>query len=147
MRISRSGDWISQIKHLGGRIFEKILVKSGVDAFNGPQGRILDVLWLEDGISAKELSKRTSLAGSTLTSMLDRMEAQNLVRRAPSPTDRRAVLIFLTDEARRLKGKYDEVSAEMTEIYFRGFSDSEVEQFENALQRVLENLKEEDKNE
>ena len=69
------------------------------------------------------------------------------MRRAPSPTDRRAVLIFLTDEARRLKGKYDEVSAEMTEIYFRGFSDSEVEQFEKALQRVLENLKEEDKNE
>ena len=144
MRISRSGAWMSQIRHISGRIFERILAKSGVDAFNGPQGRILDVLWVEDGIPAKEISRRTALASSTLTSMLDRMEAQGLIRREASAKDRRVTLICLTDEARRLKGKYEEVSAEMSEIYFRGFSDEEVEKFEGALLRILENLKEED---
>lgn len=147
MRISRSGAWMSQIKHISGRIFERILAKSGVDAFNGPQGRILDVLWVEDGIPAKEISRRTGLASSTLTSMLDRMEAQGLIRREASANDRRVTLICLTDEARRLEGKYEEVSAEMSEIYFRGFSDEEVEKFEGALLRILENLKEEDKRE
>ena len=147
MRISRSGAWMSQIKHISGRIFERILAKSGVDAFNGPQGRILDVLWVEDGIPAKEISRRTGLASSTLTSMLDRMEAQGLIRREASANDRRVTLICLTDEARRLEGKYEEVSAEMSEIYFRGFSNEEVEKFEGALLRILENLKEEDKRE
>lgn len=147
MRISRSGALMSQIRHISGRVFERILAKSGVDAFNGPQGRILDVLWQEDGISLREISNRTSLASSTLTSMIDRMEGQGLLRRAPSPADRRVTLIYLTDEARRLREKYEDVSAEMSEIYFRGFSDTEIEKFEKALQRILENLKEEDKNE
>ena len=147
MRISRSGALMSQIRHISGRVFERILAKSGVDAFNGPQGRILDVLWQEDGISLREISNRTSLASSTLTSMIDRMEGQGLLRRAPSPVDRRVTLIYLTDEARRLREKYEDVSAGMSEIYFRGFSDTEIEKFEKALQRILENLKEEDKNE
>ena len=147
MRISRSGALMSQIRHISGRVFERILAKSGVDAFNGPQGRILDVLWQEDGISLREISNRTSLASSTLTSMIDRMECQGLLRRAPSPVDRRVTLIYLTDEARRLREKYEDVSAGMSEIYFRGFSDTEIEKFEKALQRILENLKEEDKNE
>lgn len=147
MRISRSGALMSQIRHISGRVFERILAKSGVDAFNGPQGRILDVLWQEDGISLREISNRTSLASSTLTSMIDRMECQGLLRRAPSPVDRRVTLIYLTDEARRLREKYEDVSAGMSEIYFRGFSDTEIEKFEKALQRILENLKAEDKNE
>lgn len=147
MRISRSGALMSQIRHISGRVFERILAKSGVDAFNGPQGRILDVLWQEDGISLREISNRTSLASSTLTSMIDRMEGQGLLRRASSPVDRRVTLIYLTDEARRLREKYEDVSAGMSEIYFRGFSDTEIEKFEKALQRILENLKEEDKNE
>ena len=147
MRISRSGALMSQIRHISGRVFERILAKSGVDAFNGPQGRILDVLWQEDGISLREISNRTSLASSTLTSMIDRMECQGLLRRAPSPVDRRVTLIYLTDEARRQREKYEDVSAGMSEIYFRGFSDTEIEKFEKALQRILENLKAEDKNE
>ena len=147
MRISRSGALMSQIRHISGRVFERILAKSGVDAFNGPQGRILDVLWQEDGISLREISNRTSLASSTLTSMIDRMECQGLLRRAPSPVDRQVTLIYLTDEARRLREKYEDVSAGMSEIYFRGFSDTEIEKFEKALQRILENLKAEDKNE
>lgn len=147
MRISRSGALMSQIRHISGRIFERILAKSGVDAFNGPQGRILDILWQDDGISLREISSRTSLASSTLTSMIDRMEGQGLLHRTPSLADRRVTLIYLTDEARRLRDKYEDVSAEMSEIYFRGFSDTEIEEFEKALQRILENLKGEDKNE
>ena len=147
MRISRSGFWITQIKNVGGRVFQRLLVRSGVDAFNGPQGRILDVLWQGDGISSREISQRTGLASSTLTSMIDRMEAQGLVVRMPSPSDRRAIHIFLTDEARRLQEEYNRVSEEMTDIYFRGFSEDEVTQFEGYLQRVLHNIEEEAENE
>ena len=147
MRISRSGFWITQIKNVGSRVFQRLLVRSGVDAFNGPQGRILDVLWQGDGISSREISQRTGLASSTLTSMIDRMEAQGLVVRMPSPDDRRAMRIFLTDEAKRLQGEYERVSEAMTDVYFRGFTEDEVAQFEEYLQRVLHNIEEESEHE
>jgi len=71
---TNGGFLISQIKQISGRIFEKLLSNAGVDAFNGAQGRILYVLWQEDNIPIAELSKKTGLAKTTLTSMLDRME-------------------------------------------------------------------------
>ena len=94
MRISRSGDYIAQIRLIGGRVFEKLLAASGTDTFNGPQGKILDALWQQDGLSANEISQRTGLANSTLTSMLDRMEDTGLVQRVRSKEDRRVIRLW-----------------------------------------------------
>ncbi|MBZ9616754.1 MarR family transcriptional regulator [Clostridium estertheticum] len=138
---TQGGFFISQIKQISGRIFEKILVRNKIDDFNGPQGRILYILWQEDSIPIKELSKKTGLALTTLTSMLDRMESAELVNRTFTKTDRRKVLIVLTEKAKKLKNKYDEVSSQMNEIYYDGFSDDEILQLENYLSRILKNLK------
>lgn len=137
---TQGGFLISQIKQISGRIFEKILVQKNIDEFNGPQGRILYILWQEDSIPIKALSKKTGLALTTLTSMLDRMETSELINRTFSKTDRRKVLIVLTEKAKKLQKKYHNVSSQMNEIYYDGFSDDEILQFENYLSRILKNL-------
>ena len=144
MRISRSGDYIAQIRLIGGRVFEKLLAASGTDAFNGPQGKILDALWQQDGLSPHEIGQRTGLASSTLTSMLDRMENAGLVRRSRSTEDRRVIRIFAGPRAQECRGRYAALSEEMTGIYFRGFTDEEITSFEGFLRRVLENVREAD---
>ena len=68
------GFLVTKIKQLGDRIFEKILSEKNIDAFNGAQGRILYVLWQEDGISIRSLSTKCGLAITSLTTMLERME-------------------------------------------------------------------------
>ena len=134
---------ITQIKQIGGRVFDKILQKENIKEFNGAQGKILYVLWQHDHISIIELSRLTGLANTTLTSMLDRMEESGLLRRLPDPQDRRKNLIALTQKAEQLKESYDKVSLEMHEIYFKNFSPEEIMAFETYLRRVLENVKEE----
>ena len=141
MRASRSGDYIAQIRLIGGRVFEKLLAASGTDTFNGPQGKILDALWQRDGLSAHEIGLKTGLANSTLTAMLDRMEGAGLVRRSRSEEDRRVVRVWLDEKAKQCRDKYVSVSEQMTDIYFRGFTDEEVSAFEDALLRVLENVR------
>ena len=141
MKASRSGDYIAQIRLIGGRVFEKLLAASGTDTFNGPQGKILDALWQQDGLSAHEISQRTGLANSTLTAMLDRMENAGLVSRSRSQEDRRVVRIFLGEKAKQCREQYALVSERMTDIYFRGFTQEEVSAFENALLRVLDNVR------
>ena len=138
----QGGFLITRIKQVGGRIFERILAQKNIDAFNGAQGRILYVLWQEDGIPISELSRETGLAMTTLTGMLDRMETSGLVRRDRGDTDRRKILIFLTERAKALKDDYDEVTKEIGDIYYKGFSEQEIRQFEAYLRRVLENLEE-----
>ncbi len=137
---TKGGFLISRIKQVGGRLFDRMLAEADIDAFNGAQGRILYVLWQGDGLTISQLSAQTSLANTTLTSMLDRMEQSGLIMREPSPTDRRALLIRLTDKARALQQDYDRISQQMNDLYYLGFTEAEIRQFEGYLQRVLNNL-------
>lgn len=141
---TKGGYLISRIKQVGTRIFDRMLAESGIDSFNGAQGRILYVLWQHDDISISSLSARTSLANTTLTAMLDRMEKMGLIIRKPDPSDRRNRLIALTEKARSLQGDYTNISQQMNELYYAGFSEKEIMVFEGYLQRVLSNLEREE---
>ena len=131
---------ITLTKQYQERILTRLLVKYAIDEFNGPQGRILYVLWNSNSISIQELAQRTGLANATLTSMLDRMERKNLLRRTADPGDRRKTRICLTEQAFGLREKYDAVTAAMTGITCQGFSEEEIEQLESYMERVLRNV-------
>ncbi len=134
------GFLITKIKQLGDRIFEKILSEINIDAFNGAQGRILYVLWQEDGIPIRALSDRCGLAITSLTTMLERMEKQGLITRLQDTKDKRKTLLYLTDKAHELKQDYDSVSLRMGQIYYQGFSEEEIVRFEGYLDRISRNL-------
>lgn len=136
----QGGFLISRLNKVGGRIFERILAAQNIDAFNGPQGRILYVLWQQDGIPIREISEKTGLAVTSLTSMLGRMEAAGLLRRTDAPGDRRKIMIELTDKAKALRPDYDLVSEKMGEILYAGFSEAEITESEQYLTRMMRNL-------
>ena len=123
-------------------MFEHILSEKNIDAFNGAQGSLLYILWQEDGIPIRELSRRSELAVASLTGMLDRMEAAGLIYRDRGDKDRRKILIFLTDNARSLEKGYNEVTEEIENIYYKGFSEEEIDQCEKYLQRIFHNVEE-----
>ncbi len=137
---TKGGYLISRIKQVGSRLFDHLLAQANIDAFNGAQGRILYVLWQQDGVTISTIAAQTSLAKTTLTSMLDRMEQSGLIRRGPAPDDRRAQLISLTDKARGLREDYDRLSRQMNQKYYQGFTEEEIRQTESYLQRILDNL-------
>ena len=137
---SNSGFYIGRIKQVNTRLLNKFLAQKNITAFNGEQGRILHVLWENDGISNRELSKKSGLAMSSLTTMLERMEEKKLLERRVDENDKRKSLIFLTDYAKSLKSEYDEISDKMTEISFEGISDEERLAFEATLEKVLYNF-------
>ena len=137
---SNSGFYVSRIKQINTRLLNKLLAQKNITAFNGEQGRILHVLWENDGISNQELSKRSGLAMSSLTTMLERMEEKNLLTRKGCPKDKRKCLLFLTEHANSLKKKYDEISDKMTKLSFEGISEDERLAFEKTLENTLHNL-------
>lgn len=140
LKKTNGGFLISKVKQIQGRVFERMLDENGISEFNGAQGRILFVLWETDNIPISALSQRTGLAKTTLTSMLDRLESSGHIRREPDPGDRRTVRICLTETAEALREKYERVSAMMSEVFYKGFSDDEILTFEKGLGKILENL-------
>lgn len=141
---TRGGFLISQIKQIQGRIFGRLLVEAGIEEFNGAQGRILYVLWQEDDLPIVELAKRTGLAKTTLTGMLDRLESQGHVVRCYDKKDRRQIRIRLTPQAQKLEQKYQEVSDDMSRLFYRGFTDEEILALDAGLERILRNLEAEE---
>ncbi|HEY8499923.1 MAG TPA: MarR family transcriptional regulator [Clostridia bacterium] len=131
------------MRHLNGRVFEKLLKESGVDIFNGAQGRILYVLWEHGPLTITEIGRLTSLAKTTLTGMFDRMEAAGLIERIPDRKNRRQIFISVTEKSKGYREKYDEISDKMSEIFYDGFTDAEIIDFENQLRRIIKNLEKE----
>ncbi len=138
--VSEGGFLITKIHHLGQRIFSRILQDFGIEIGPG-QGRVIFALWKQDRIPISQIAKRTDLGKSTLTETLDRLEDAGYIERVPSSNDRRVTLIQLTTGAKELHSKYNQVSNLMTDIFYKDFTNTEVEHFENTLKRILENLK------
>lgn len=63
-------------------------------------GHLLSYLASYSPAPMTELHHVLGVKRSTMTSVLDRLEARSWVRRLPSPRDRRALLVVLTDEGR-----------------------------------------------
>jgi DNA-binding MarR family transcriptional regulator len=137
------GFLLSRIRHLSGRVFGRLLKESGVDIFNGAQGRILYVLWEHGQLTITEIGRLTSLAKTTLTGMLDRMEAGGLIERIPDRKNRRQIFISATEKAKKYREKYDLISDKMNAIFYDGFTDDEITCFENQLRRIIKNLEKE----
>ena len=107
---------------------------------NPSQGRILFALWKEKRMRIAELARETALEPSTLTSMLDRLEAAGLAARSPSKEDRRALVIECTAAGRALMSRYSSASERMTELFYGDMKAEEIAAFESTLKRIAGNL-------
>ncbi|OHB63162.1 MAG: hypothetical protein A2168_01505 [Planctomycetes bacterium RBG_13_50_24] len=141
----QAGFLMAKIRHVSGRIFERMLKKYGIE-INSAQGRIMFALWQQDNVSINELAKKTQLKKSTLTSMLDRLEGMEYLKRERSKKDRRIILIKRTNKDKNLEEKYSELSQEHTTIFYKGFTESRIDDFEMNLERILNNLTEFERN-
>ena len=72
------------------------------------QGRLILLLKRKDGFSTKELSEILNISVTSLNETLNKLEQQNLIRKVPSPKDKRVLLVELTEEGRALEFKNHE---------------------------------------
>ncbi|MBL4933509.1 MarR family winged helix-turn-helix transcriptional regulator [Clostridium paridis] len=136
----QGGFLISKIHQLSGRIFTKKLKGYDFYDINSAQGRIIFVLWQNDGISIQELAKKTALEKSTLTRMLERLEGSGYINRIPSKDDRRKIIVTLTNKNEKLKDDYEQVSNEMLDLFYKGFTEQDIDIFEAYLTKIYSNL-------
>lgn len=138
---TKGGFYITQIKQLQDRIFERLLLENGIE-ISGGQGRILFILWKTDHLTISEISEKTSLAKNTVSVVINGMVNKGIVARTINPENRRQTIISLTDYAKSLQEKYEVVSEQMNTLFYQGFSEDEQKQFEHYLSRILNTLTE-----
>ena len=88
--------------HAFNRVYKPLLDRLGLTY---PQYLVMLALWERDGVPVKDIGERLFLDSGTLTPLLKRLEAAQLVKRTRSTEDERQVLIALTPQGQALREK------------------------------------------
>ncbi|WP_371224919.1 MarR family winged helix-turn-helix transcriptional regulator [Roseovarius sp. 2305UL8-3] len=94
-------------------------------------------LWTQDGLTQRDLVERLDVEQATMANTLARMERDGLIQRRPSPTDKRAKVIVLTDKAKALREPAQKGARAQNETALSGLSKQESEQLISLMQRVI----------
>lgn len=88
------------------------------------------------------LAERMGVEAMTVTGFLDRLEAKNLIERAPDPSDRRAKLVRITAAAETVLVRIRELTAATRSGAAAGMQAREWECFMTALKSARDHLAE-----
>ena len=88
--------------HAFNRVYKPLLDRLGLTY---PQYLVMLVLWERDGVPVKDIGERLFLDSGTLTPLLKRLEAAQLLKRTRNTDDERQVLVALTPQGQALREK------------------------------------------
>lgn len=97
---------------------------------------VLQCLWDENGLTAKQLAERLFLDSSTITGILDRLENKAMIVREQDSRDRRAICVSLTPKGKELEKPIGKVIEEANHKALHHLDEKEAA----ALKRLLNTI-------
>ena len=108
----------------------------------GPHGvtpvqyAVLSVLAERDGQSGAALGERLRLDSATITGVLDRLAAAQLIERQADPVDRRVNRLRLTPHGRALQPALDQEMAALNAEVFGAFTPDDAQRLRTQLEQL-----------
>lgn len=84
-----------------------------------------EILGVHGPMRMKELAQKIGVTTGTLTVQIDKMVSADLVLRRPHETDRRSILVELTESGMALFEEHDELHLQLTRDITASFSDQQ----------------------
>lgn len=132
---------IGYLTRIAFRAFSRALeLRTAPHGVSSGQWRFLRVLWREDGLTQRELSRRVGMREPTTVIALKSLERSGFVTRQKSVEDRRKVHVFLTPQARALEAVLLPAVAEVNALALAGLTPAEIDVLRKALTQVGRNL-------
>jgi DNA-binding MarR family transcriptional regulator len=88
-------------------------------------------------LSPSQLSERLHLSSGAMTNRLDRLETQGLIERLPDPSDRRGVLVQLTEKGDEIFHSAIERQIEKEKGLFAPLSKAERDKLSRVLRKLI----------
>lgn len=105
------------------------------------QWSILNCLWVEEGITPKELADIIFKDKPNTNRILEKLQIKELIVRNPHPVDKRAFQIFLTERGWALKDKLIPIVTQLLEEATIGIEKSKILDMKKLLNQMYDNLK------
>lgn len=116
------------------------LYKKKIKGLVPSHGGIMSNLFKKDRLSMKEVAERIGRDKSTVTALVNKLEATGYVTREKDVDDSRITYLCLTRKGKSLEADFDEISKKLIATAFRGFSQKEKESMVKAIMKMLNNF-------
>ncbi|SBW05961.1 MarR family winged helix-turn-helix transcriptional regulator [uncultured Dysgonomonas sp.] len=126
------------------RLAFRLISEKGLD-ITPEQWVILYYLWLDDGLSLSELTKKSKKDFANTTRIIDKLCTAKYVVKQKSITDSRSYNIFLLPRAESIRQEVITCWTEATAIFTNGLSEDEINIFLKLLAKVENNLSDAEK--
>ncbi|MET7424581.1 MarR family transcriptional regulator [Dactylosporangium sp. NPDC005555] len=95
----------------------------------------------DDGVPLGELAQALNVTPRNVTGLVDTLEREGLVRRAPDPADRRSVRAVLTADGTAWLDRFRAPTRLAMEAVFAGFGPAEADQLRDLCLRLVQGVR------
>lgn len=128
------------ITNTGRRLTQQLTLQFQPFGITSEQWAVLHWLTEEDGISQRELSRRTEKDPTNVTRILDQLEKKGWVRRGTNGEDRRSFLIYVTESGRELSQELVPIEAQFTRNLVQSLGEENIVVLRQALSTINDHL-------
>lgn len=128
--------WICYVSRLSTRFVEGELGRMG---FGTGQFFLLSELYIEDGLSQDELSRRVGVDKSNTSRSLARLEEYGLIQRKTDPENYKVRKVYLTPKAHEFRKQFRMVQDDWNNDLLSGFSEKEINGLLASLKKIAAN--------
>jgi len=143
MDVNSSISLFSHIHSITADFLTEKLKKEGFPDFASSHGYILFQLSINDHMSMGALADKINRDKSTTTVLVRKLEKDGFIHCEHDPKDRRSRVASLTLKGQQFNRITKEISNELLETFYKGFSEAEKNLFFNTLLKIQNNFSDE----
>ena len=140
MDVNSSISLLSNIHSITADFLTEKMKERGYPDFASSHGNILFQLSVNEEMTMGELSEKINRDKSTTTVLVRKLESEGFITGKPDPADKRSRIIYLTAKGKQFNQTAMDLSKDLLETFYRGFSEEEKQTFFQALMRVKDNF-------
>ncbi len=129
--------WVAR---LGGVYFSRMEAALKPIGLDLPKWRVLSTLFEKERLSVSEIADHAISKLSTMTKIIQRMQADGLVTCEPCATDGRVTQVIITDKGREAGQQAWDIADRIFREAFKGVSATQQRQLVQTLQAITENM-------
>ena len=140
MDVNSSISLLSNIHTITADFITEKLKKKGFPDFASSHGNILFQLSVNEKMTMGDLSEKINRDKSTTTVLVRKLEKDGFVTGEADPADKRSRIIYLTEKGKQFNNTAMELSKELLDTFYKGFSEEEKEMFFQSLLKIKKNF-------
>lgn len=129
---------VCRLSRLSTQFVGKEMTRIG---FGPGQFFLLSELFIKEGQSQDELSRKVGVDKSNTSRALARLEKYSLIQRTASPDNHKEKRVYLTDKAIEIEPVFRNIQKKWNSTLLEGFSEEEKQFLASALSRMIENAR------